>query len=72
MSNFIPINSDFTVDGVIASFKNLVAKRHEFFRNLAVFVNLIPRFNDKVVLEIRIYRFKQTQWFLNIFIMNNF
>lgn len=42
------INSEFTLDSVIANFRDLVLNRYEFFRNLCIFINIIFRFNDKV------------------------
>jgi hypothetical protein len=44
----LTVTSDFTVDGALACFKDIIIKRHEFFRNLSIFINIIAKFYDKV------------------------
>jgi hypothetical protein len=42
------VTSEFTLNTVLASFRNLISKRCEFFRNLCIFINLVDRFNEKL------------------------
>lgn len=47
-SNYVTITSDLTIDSVLASFRELINKRCEFFRNFCVFINIISKFYHKV------------------------
>ena len=40
--------SEFTLNSVLASFRNLTNRRYEFFRNMCIFLSLIDRFNEKL------------------------
>lgn len=42
------IGSELVTDALMASFRDLVAKRCDFFRNLAIFLTIVSDFNDKV------------------------
>ena len=46
-SNLV-VTSEFTIHSVLASFRHLIGKRYDFFRNLCVFINLVDRFNEKL------------------------
>ena len=49
-ANNFQINSDFTINNLLVSFKQLVLNRHEFLRGLLIALRIIIRFSDKVSL----------------------
>jgi hypothetical protein len=47
-SNNYQINSEFTINILLASFKQLILNRFELIRSLLVALKIIIRFSDKV------------------------
>lgn len=45
------INSDYTINCLLSSFKFFICKRYNFLRNLLISLNIIQQFRDKVTLK---------------------
>lgn len=48
-ANLLRITSELTIDSVIASFRDMVHKRFDFFKNLCVLLNIINKYSNKVM-----------------------
>jgi hypothetical protein len=48
------ITSDFTVNSMLISFRNLITRRYDFLCNFCVLINIIHKFNDKLEISLRV------------------
>ena len=55
-SNF-QIESEFTINNLLASFRQLVRNRHAFLRSFLISIKIILRFSDKVKIKEKKFKF---------------
>ena len=46
------VNSEFTINSFLASFKHLVVKRHEFLRSVCILLSVLRQHSDRVFIII--------------------